>query len=328
MHTVHLGRTGLKVTPLCLGTMNFGPWANEEDSFAIMDRALDEGLLFWDTADVYGGTRGEALTEKLLGRYFAQGGGRRERVVLATKVFGPMNPESAAADPNLERGLSARKIIQECEASLRRMQVDHIDIYQMHHVDRACPVEEILQAMEKLILEGKIHYMASSNFAGWDIAKFNEIARARGGLGLVSEQCVYNLTNRGVEGEVLPAAQHYGMGVLPWSPLAGGMLGGVLEKHEDGRRGRKGVPDRVKAIQAQLEAWENLARDLGHGPGELALAWLRHQPVVTAPIIGPRTMAQLESALRSLAIEIDGETLRRIDDIWEPVGSSPENFAW
>lgn len=308
--------------------MNFGPWADEEASFGIMDRALEEGLQFWDTADGYGGKKGEGLTEKLLGRYFAQGGGRRERVVLATKVFGSMNVEGAGFDPNLERGLSARKIIQECEASLRRMQVEHIDLYQMHHVDRDCPVEEILQAMEKLVFDGKIHYLASSNFAGWDIAKFNEIARGRGRLGLVSEQCIYNLSNRGAEAEVLPAARHYGMGVLPWSPLAGGMLGGVLEKHEGGRRGRKGAPERIESIRPQLEAWEGLARELGHGPGEVALAWLRHQPGVTAPIIGPRTLEQLESALRSLAIELDTDILQQIDEIWKPVGGAPENFAW
>lgn len=328
MEYTHLGRTGLKVSPLCLGTMNFGPWTSEEDSFAIMDRALEEGIQFWDTADVYGGKKGESLTEKLLGRYFAQGGGRRDRVVLATKVFGPMNTGDGPMDPNLERGLSARKIIQECEGSLKRLRVDHIDIYQMHHVDRECPVEEILQAMDRLIAEGKILYISSSNFAGWDIALFNEIARSRGRVGLVSEQCVYNLSNRAAEAEVLPAAQHYGMGVIPWSPLAGGILGGILQKEQDGRRGRQGVSEHVERIRDQLEAWEKLASDAGHGPGELALAWLRHQPAVTAPIIGPRTMEQLESALRSLEIKRDTDILDAVDKIWKPVGPSPQHFAW
>jgi len=316
------------VSPLCLGTMNFGPWSGEADSYAIMDQALETGINFFDTANVYGGSLGRGATESLLGRYFAQGGHRRERVVLATKVFGPMNTDEVPSDPNLERGLSARKIVQSCEASLKRLQTDHIDLYQMHHVDRDCPVEEILQAMEMLIQQGKVLYIGSSNFAGWDIAKFNEMARSHHQVGLVSEQCVYNLENRAAESEVLPAAMHYGMAVIPWSPLSGGILGGALEKAEGGRRGREGVAKRIEDLRKKLVPWEQLARDLGHGPGEVALAWLLHQPAVTAPIIGPRTMDQLESALKAVEIKIDEATLRAIDEIWAPTGSAPENFAW
>ncbi|HWC44200.1 MAG TPA: aldo/keto reductase, partial [Actinomycetota bacterium] len=221
MDYTHLGRTGLLVSRLCLGTMNFGPETTEEDSFTIMDRALDEGVNFFDTANVYGWKQGEGVTEQILGRWFAKGGGRREQVVLATKVFGSMGDW-----PN-ENRLSALNIRRACEASLRRMQTDHIDLYQMHHVDRDTPWDEIWQAMDLLVQQGKVLYVGSSNFAGWHIAKANEAARARHSLGLVSEQSLYNLAERSIELEVLPACRDYGLGVIPWSPLLGGLLGGA-----------------------------------------------------------------------------------------------------
>jgi aryl-alcohol dehydrogenase-like predicted oxidoreductase len=202
----HLGRTGLKVSPLCLGTMNFGPQTSEPDSYAIMDRALELGINFFDTADVYGWKRGEGVTEQIVGRWWAQGGNRRERTVIATKVYGDMDPPSQP-DVNMARGLSAAKIVRACENSLKRMQTDYIDLYQMHHIDRTCPFDEVWQAMETLVWQGKVRYVGSSNFAGWDIAKANETAKQRGFLGLVSEQSLYNLNARMIELEVVPACR-------------------------------------------------------------------------------------------------------------------------
>ncbi len=328
MQHVPLGRSGLKVSPLCLGTMNFGPQTTEADSFAIMDHALEIGVQFFDTADVYGWKTGEGVTEQILGKWFAQGGGRRERVVLATKVFGDMERKEAS-DPNQGRGLSARKIVRQCEASLKRMQTDWIDLYQMHHIDRACPFDEIWQAMETLVAQGKIVYAGSSNFAGWDIATAQQTAAHRHFLGLISEQSVYNLDNRTVELEVLPACRHYGLGVIPWSPLAGGLLGGALAKQAKGRRTGEGFEKRVEEKRAKLEKYEALCTELGAGPGEVALAWLLHNPAVTAPIIGPRTMEQLTGALKALEIKLSPETMTKLDEIWPgPGGEAPKAYSW
>jgi aryl-alcohol dehydrogenase-like predicted oxidoreductase len=323
-----LGRTGCKVSPLCLGTMNFGPQTPEPDAYAIMDRAPAHGINFWDTADVYGQQRGLGVTESILGRYFAQGGGRREQVVLATKVYGFMDPEGKP-DPNLARGLSARKIIAGCEASLRRLQTSYLDLYQMHHVDRDCPVDELLSAFATLIRQGKIIYVGSSNFAGWDIATFNSAARHQHQLGLVSEQSVYNLSNRTIELEVIPACRHYGLGLIPWSPLGGGLLGGVLQKAATGRRSSEAVKKRVEEKRPQLEAFEALAQGLGESPANVALAWLLHNPVVTAPIIGPRTLDQLNDSIRATEIKLTPETLKRLDTLFPgPGGEAPNAYAW
>ena len=323
MNYVQLGRTGLQVSPLCLGTMNFGPQTSEEDSFAIMDQALELGLNFFDTANVYGWQTGEGITEQIIGRWFAQGGGRREKVVLATKVYGRMGEW-----PNDSR-LSARHIRRACEESLRRMQTDHIDLYQMHHVDRNTPWEEIWQAMEQLVREGKILYVGSSNFAGWHIARANEAAARRNFLGLVSEQSLYNLNARMIELEVLPACESYGLGMIPWSPLGGGLLAGVLRKIEEGRRASERTQDQIARYRPQLEAWEAFCAEIGENPADVALAWLLNRPVVTSPIIGPRTMEQLNGSLRALEISFDEAQLARIDEIWPgPGGAAPEAYAW
>ncbi|HEX2159303.1 MAG TPA: aldo/keto reductase, partial [Actinomycetes bacterium] len=271
MEHTHLGRTGLLVSRLCLGTMNFGPETSEEDSGQIMDRALDEGINFFDTANVYGWKKGEGVTEQILGRWFAKGGGRREKVVLATKVFGSMGDW-----PN-DNKLSALNIRRACEGSLRRMQTDYIDLYQMHHVDRDTPWEEIWQAMDVLVQQGKVLYVGSSNFAGWHIAKANEAARARNSLGLVSEQSLYNLAERSVELEVLPACRHYGLGVIPWSPLGGGLLGGILRKAREGRSASDQVRERLERHRAAVEQYEGFCDELGEQPADVALAWLLHQ---------------------------------------------------
>jgi aryl-alcohol dehydrogenase-like predicted oxidoreductase len=323
MHYVHLGRSGLKVSRLCLGTMNFGPHTLEQDSFAIMDRALDLGINFFDTANVYGKRPGEGITEQIIGRWFAQGAGRREKVVLATKVFGRMGDW-----PNQSR-LSALNIKQACEASLRRLQTEYIDLYQMHHVDLETPWEEIWQAMEQLHREGKVLYVGSSNFAGWHLAQAQELARQRHFLGLVSEQSLYNLRERMIELEVLPACRAYGIGLLPWSPLGQGLLAGALERVSTGRRADEELRKDIETYRPQLEQYETTCRHLGEKPADVALAWLLQQPGVTAPIIGPRTVEQLNSTLRALDLTLTKELIKRLNDIFPgPGGPAPEAYAW
>jgi aryl-alcohol dehydrogenase-like predicted oxidoreductase len=319
MEYTHLGRSGLQVSRVCLGTMNFGPHTEEQDAHAIMDAALDAGVNFFDTANVYGGKE----TEQIIGRWFAQGGDRREKTVLATKVYGGRDPW-----PNTSR-LSALHIRQACDDSLRRLQTDHIDLYQMHHVDRDTPWDEIWQAMDLLVHQGKVIYVGSSNFAGWHIVRANEAARARGSLGLVAEQSLYNLNARTVELEVLPACQAYGVGVIPWSPLGGGLLGGALRKATEGRRSSERTRAAIERNRSKLEAWEALCGELGHDPADVALAWLLRQRAVTAPIIGPRTPEQFSGALAALKIELEQETLDALDEIFPgPGGAAPEAYAW
>jgi NDP-hexose C3-ketoreductase / dTDP-4-oxo-2-deoxy-alpha-D-pentos-2-ene 2,3-reductase len=319
----HLGRLGLRVSPLCLGTMNFGPQTTEPDSHAIMDHALELGINFFDTANVYGQHKGVGATETIVGNWFAKSDGRREKVVLATKVYGEMG-----SWPNESR-LSALNIRRACDESLRRLQTDHIDLYQMHHVYREATWDEIWQAFETLAQQGKILYVGSSNFAGWHIAKANEAARSRHFLGLVSEQCIYNLAERTVEMDVLPACQDYGLGVIPWSPLWRGLLGGVLEGEKGGRRGSRMVQDKLEEVRPQVEAYEKLCAELGHPPTEVALAWLLANPVVTAPIVGPRVIDQLDGAMRALNVKLDEAAMKRLDEIWPgPGGPAPEAFAW
>ena len=323
MQYVHLGRSGLRVSRLCLGTMNFGPLTSEGDSFALMDRAREAGINFFDTANVYGWRRGEGVTEQIIGRWLAQGGGRREAIVLATKVYAAMGE-----GPNDSR-LSAYHIRRACDESLRRLQTDRIDLYQMHHVDRETPWDEIWQAMEQLVAAGKVVYVGSSNFAGWQIAQANARAAARHFLGLVSEQSLYNLSARTVELEVLPACRAHGVGVIPWSPLAGGLLGGALQKAKEGRRASERLQKSVERHRAQLETYEPFCRELGESPADVALAWLLANPAVSAPIIGPRTMEQLTGSLRALEITLSAEQLARLDRIWPgPGGEAPEAYAW
>ncbi len=322
MEYTNLGRTGLKVSRLCLGTMNFGPQTSEPDSFAIMDRALELGINFFDTADVYGWRKGEGITEQIIGRWLAQGG-RREQIVLATKAYNVMGD-----GPN-DRGLSAYHIRRACDESLRRMQTDHIDLYQMHHIERSTPWEEIWQAMEQLVREGKVLYVGSSNFAAWNIAQANERASARHFMGLVAEQSLYNLNARMIELEVIPACKAYGLGLIPWSPLGGGLLGGALQKANQGRRADERTQQNIEKHRAKLEAYEQLCADIGEQPADVALAWLLSNPVVTAPIIGPRTAEQLGGSLRALELKLADETLARLDAIFPgPGGQAPEAYAW
>ena len=322
MEYTRLGRTALKVSRLCLGTMNFGPQTSEADSFRIMDRAHELGINFFDTADVYGWKKGEGWTEQIIGRWFAQGGGRREKTVLATKAYAAMGDW-----PNESR-LSALHIRRACEASLKRLQTDHLDLYQMHHIDREAPWEEVWQAMEVLVAQGKVVYVGSSNFAGWHIARANETARARHFMGLVCEQSLYNLLDRTVELEVIPACREYGMGLIPWSPLKGGLLGGLNKPHE-GRRTSELAQKNLAKHKDKLERFEALCTELGEKPADEALAWLLKNPVVTGPIIGPRNIEQLEGALRPLEIKLDDAVMAKLEAIFPgPGGEAPEAYAW
>lgn len=327
MEYTFLGRTGLRVSRLCLGTMNFGYVTDEVNSFNIMDRAVEKGINFFDTADVYGGPQtpdmeiGFGLSEEIIGRWLKQGN-RRDKIVLATKLYQPMGKGRN------DKYLSAYHIRRACDESLRRLQTDHIDLYQMHHIDLNTPWEEIWQAMEVLVQQGKISYMGSSNFAGWQIAVAQGMASARHFMGLVSEQSLYNLTNRHIELEVLPACRHLGIGVLPWSPLAGGLLGGILEKNVQSER-TSAARTQIERIKPQLESYEQLCKEIGHEPAQVALAWLLHNLVVTAPVIGPRTVEQLDSNLGALNIKLSDDIISTLNNIWPgPGGEAPEAYAW
>ncbi len=327
MKYTSLGRTGLKVSRLCLGTMNFGPHTPESESHGIMDKALELGINFFDTADVYGWKKGEGVTEQIVGRWFAKGGRRRENTIIATKVYNDMDLDPA--DLTMKRGLSAVKIRRACDASLQRLRTDYIDLYQMHHIAREAPWDEVWQAMEVLVQQGKIIYVGSSNFAGWHIVQANEAASRRNFLGLVCEQSKYSLACRSVELEVLPACKRYGVGMIPWSPLDGGLLGGVLQKADTGRRAGEGMQKYIEKMRTQLQAWETYCKEMGEKPADVALAWLAANPVVTAPIIGPRTMDQLTGSLRALEINLNEASMKRLNEIWPgPGGEAPEAYAW
>jgi aryl-alcohol dehydrogenase-like predicted oxidoreductase len=321
--------------------MNYGPLATEKEGHAQMDKALELGINFFDTADVYGWKKGEGVTEQIIGNWFAQGGGRREKTILATKVHGDMDLDPA--DITLQRGLSAVKIRRACENSLKRLKTDYIDLYQMHHIYRPAHWDEIWQAFETLVQQGKVIYVGSSNFAGWHITLAQLTARKRNFLGLVSEQSKYSLITRNIEQEVLPACQHFGIGVIPWSPLEGGILGGALEKQAQGRRAGEGAQKQIAKYRPQLEKWEGFCKELGEKPADVALAWTLHHPAITAPIIGPRTMEQLTGSLRALDIKLDENAMKTIDRIFpgtngpkeEGQGTgdwkkyeAPEAYAW
>jgi aryl-alcohol dehydrogenase-like predicted oxidoreductase len=330
MEYTQLGRSGLSVSRLVLGTMNFGPRTSEEDSHAIMDHAHEHGVNFFDTANTYGRDVSLGFTEEIIGRWFDQGGGRREKTVLATKLYG-----ATGEWPN-EGRLSALNIRRAADASLRRLRTDYLDLYQMHHVDRNTPWEEIWEAFSVLRQQGKVLYFGSSNFAGWHLAKAQEAARARHLLGLVSEQSLYNLMSRWVELEVLPAARDYGVGLIPWSPLYGGLLGGVLRKQRAGGTSRSSGGRAAEVLEQhrdQIEAYEKLSDDLGADPADVGVAWLLHQEGVTAPIIGPRTIEQLDGSLRAVNLKLDTDTLAKLDELFPAPGPNgakpaPEAYAW
>lgn len=326
MQYTALGKSGMKVSRLCLGTMNFGPQTDEKEAFRIMDAAIDAGINFFDTANIYGWGENCGLTESIIGRWFSQGGGRREKVVLATKMYGSMS--DPLDGPNDEHGLSAYKIRRHLEASLKRLQTDHIELYQMHHSDLSVTWDELWGAFENAVAQGKIGYVGSSNFAGWQIAVAQAEAKNRNFLGLISEQHKYSLTCRLPELEVLPAAQSLGLGIIPWSPLDGGMLGrNALRQIKGSRSG--GNHEQIEQHRTQLEQFAALCQELGEPQDNVALAWLLANPAVTGPIIGPRTLEQLESSLQSLDVVLDESVMKRLDEIFPGPGNvAPQAYAW
>ena len=319
MEYTHLGRIGLQVSRFCLGTVSFGRHTSEEESLAILDRALQAEINFFDTSNSYN----EGVTERIVGKWLSQDKSRRDQIVLATKVYSQMGE-----GPNDAR-LSAYHIRRACEDSLRRLQTDHIDLYQMHHVDRHTPWDEIWQAMEQLVREGKISYVGSSNFAAWHIAHAQGIAAQRNFLGLVSEQSVYNLRSRAIELEVLPCCRELGLAVIPYSPMGSGLLCGILDNPTTGRRGREVLRDVIKTHRPQLQAYEALCASIGQAPANVALAWVLNNPDITTPIIGARTVEQFEDTLSVLELKLDDEILVKLDEIWPgPGGEAPEAYAW
>ena len=326
MQYTYLGRSGLKVSKLCLGTMNFGVSTDEKEAFRIMDAAVDAGINFFDTANVYGWGENAGRTEEIIGRWFAQGGGRREKVVLATKFFGKMHDEHDG--PNDDGGLSAYKLRRHLEGSLKRLQTDHIELYQMHHVDRNVSWDELWEGFRVAINQGKLGYVGSSNFAGFDLVKAQYEAKSHNMLGLVSEQHKYSLLCRLPELELLPAAQEQGIGVIAWSPLDGGLLSGHALKPIEGST-RANNPDRVEKHRQQLEAFERLCKEIGESEANVALAWTLTHPALTAPIIGPRTLEQLQGALRVVDIVLEESVLKQLDEIFPgPGGAAPKAYAW
>lgn len=322
MDYTYLGKTGLQVSRLCLGTMNFGAVTPEKEAYQIMNEALDSGIIFFDTANTYGGKKGEGITEKIIGKWLSQNKSRRNKIVLATKVWGEMGHGIN------DKHLSAYHIKKACEDSLARLKTDYIDLYQMHHVDRNTPWDEIWQAMEQLITAGKIIYTGSSNFAGWDIAAACESASKRNLLGLVSEQSKYNLFNRFIEREVIPACQYYGLGIIPWSPLEGGLLGGVIKGSGKKRRSSDEVKNKLEKNYSQIEKWEKFCKEIGEKPADVALIWLINQTAVIAPIIGPRTLEQIKKTIRAVEINLDENMLQKIDEIFPPAGIAPQYYSW
>jgi NDP-hexose 2,3-enoyl reductase len=312
-----LGRCGLEVSRLALGTVNFGGRVEECEAHELLDYALDHGINLVDTANMYGWRVHKGHTEEVIGRWLAAAPARRDDVVLATKVGNEMGPGRN------ECGLSARHVVAACEASLRRLQTEWIDVYQMHRVDPAVCWDEVWQAMEMLISQGKVRYVGSSNFAGWNLVAAQEAAIRRHLLGLASEQCVYNLVTRHAELEVIPAAQAYGIGVLVWSPLHSGLLGGVLRKLREGTA-VKSAQGRAKAAlevhRDTIAAYERFCADAGRDPAQVGLAWVASRPGVTAIIIGPRTAKHIDTAIAALDASLAADEIARLDALFPAIG--------
>jgi NDP-hexose 2,3-enoyl reductase len=330
-----LGRTGLRVSPVALGTMNLGPETPEDDAHGILSAAADAGINLVDTANVYGADANRTVadhdpqkgrTEEIVGSWLKAAPGRRDQTVLVTKAYGRMGP-----GPN-DMYLSSVHLRRACEASLRRLGTDHIDVFLLHHVDRETGWEEIWETLSDLRQEGKIRYAGTSNFAAWQLVQGQCAAEARHLLGIVVEQSLYNLMERRIELEVLPACRHYGIGVMPYSPLNSGLLAGILAKQQAGETAARSASsravDNLAAQRPALERYEQLCRDIGQPPAVVGQAWLCHQPGVTAPVIGARTLAHLEAGIAAARLGLDAEVLKRLDDIFPGPGTAPEAYAW
>jgi aryl-alcohol dehydrogenase-like predicted oxidoreductase len=329
-----LGRSNLMVSKVCLGTMHFGPYASEEESFRILDRALELGINFWDTANVYGGSGSRGRSEEIIGNWFAARPGGRDRVVPATKVYNPMVDDDI---PNEGRGISAYKVRKHASDSLRRLRTDHIDLYQVHHFDRNVAAEEFWGTFERLVSDGSVLYMGSSIFPGWGLAKFQMQAWGRNFMGLISEQTQYNLLNRVPELEVLPAARDFGIGILAYMPLAGGLLTGKTWAAEGSRsrqvEGEYGI--NLGPENAQFTAFSALCREIGEKEHIVATAWTLNHPAVHSAIVGVHTVEQLDGIERAAELVLTSETVSRLEEIFDinrgrPLGpgAAPEAYSW
>ncbi|GAA2100342.1 aldo/keto reductase [Microlunatus panaciterrae] len=334
MEYTKLGRSNMSVSKICLGTMHFGPKADEQQSFAILDRALELGINFIDTANVYGGADDPGRSEQIIGNWFAARPGARDRVVLATKVYGPMGDSD---DPNEAGGFSAYKVRRHLQDSLRRLQTDRVDVYQVHHIDERVSPEEFWGTYEKAVADGDVLYAGSSNFSGWGLARFQQQAWQRGFTGFVSEQTQYNLLSRVPEMEVLPAARHFGIGVIVYMPLAGGLLTGKTQSF-DGSRTRQVEEEYGISLgpdNSQFSDFSELCRQIGEPESVVATAWVLQHPAVDSAIVGIRTVEQLEGVDRAAALQLDESAMARLDEIFNinngrriGPGESPQAHAW
>ena len=307
----------------------------EDEAHAIMDKALEMGINFFDTANVYGGAAGTGATESVIGRWFAQGGGRRDQVVLATKTYNAMNRPAIPGDPNDDRGVSVYKVRRDLAASLRRLQTDRIDLYQVHHIDRRVRLEEFWGALGQVLDSGDVLYVGTSNFPGWGLTKFQTFARRQGRLGFISEQCQYNLLNRYPELEVIPAAQDSGIGLFPYMPLAGGLLTGKMKAAEGSRTSAVEQEYGLELGSEQFTAWSDLCREIGEPEFVVAIAWVLANPVVSSAIVGVRTLRHLDGLERAAELNLDEDMMAKLDVIFDinsqrplKMGPAPEAFAW
>ena len=334
MKYTKLGRSNLTVSRVCLGTMHFGHVTSEAEAFKIMDRCLEMGINFFDTANVYGGGGNHGKSEEIIGKWFKLGGGRRDQVVLATKVYGDMSDRGL---PNEAGGISAYKIRKQAADSLKRLQTDHLDLYQVHHIDRDISAEEFWGTFERLVLNGDVIYIGTSNFPGWGLAKFQMHAWQRGFIGLVSEQSMYNLLCRYPELEVLPAAREFGIGVIPYMPLAGGLLTGKLQSAAGSRTSQveREYGITLGSENKQFQEYSALCKEIGEKEHVVAIAWTLANPAISSPIVGIRKVEHLDGLDRAAELELDVETLKRLDEIFSInkgrdllTGPAPEAYSW
>ncbi|TCC01557.1 aldo/keto reductase [Kribbella soli] len=327
-----LGRSGVRVSPIALGTMNFGPVTPEDEAHTILDAATDAGVNLIDTADVYGADANrtiaddsaeKGLTERIIGNWLAKHPGRRDQIVLVSKAYGRMGPGVN------DLHLSSVHLRRACDASLRRLRTDHLDVFMLHHVDRSTSWDEIWETLSDLRQAGKIRYAGTSNFAAWQLVQGQEAAARRDLLGIVVEESIYNLMERAVELEVLPACTSYGIGVMPYSPLNSGLLAGILSKSDKAARSESSrATSNLITHREKLERYEKLCRDFGHSPAVVAQAWLCHQPAVVAPVVGARTVQHLQDGIAAAELTLPRDVLAALDEIFPGPGTAPEAYAW
>jgi aryl-alcohol dehydrogenase-like predicted oxidoreductase len=332
MQYATLGRSNVSVSKICLGTMHFGGPTAEDEAFRIMDKALEMGINFFDTANVYGGKSGHGASEAIIGRWFKQGNGRRDQVVLATKVYGDMTDSQR---PNEVRGVSAYKVRKHAADSLRRLQTDHIDLYQVHHLDWHISLEEFWTTFARLIDYGDVLYMGTSNFPGWSLAKFQMYAWQHGLMGFVSEQAQYNLLSRYPELEVIPAAQDFGIGIIPYMPLAGGLLTGKQQSVQGSRTEQVEGEYGMSLSAQQFADYNSFCQEIGEAPYIVAIAWTLANPAVSSAIVGVRTAAHLDGLDRAAELQLTPDQMARLNEIFDinkgrPLkpGAAPFAFAW